>query len=337
MSCSRLSEGRWWSEPSRWLPSGRLSSERVSSGWIRGFRPAAAGRGRAEGPQRTGRYRRVVVVEAVPGRVGVVRPGLAVDPGTQLRAEGSGPVAGRGTGRGGRVGSGVAPHAVPGEDRAHRSSTTRRGGASRRRWRGRQSSVLGCSLVRCRRRSRRSSRPPATRCSRRTSPSSRCRAPVPTRRCRANTSPRRSTCWPRPSTTTRSRSCTGGGVSASCCWRGCGNFAWLTTVIRVDLGLKRRQKRPAKAPKATRAAIGATAALSGLKSPELADVVDRFWVAPVPLPRQPSTLDIGSDLLLRQLPTPASALGGAALVDRLRPLYERFGTVRGTMSTDDPV
>lgn len=92
-----------------------------------------------------------------------------------------------------------------------------------------------------------------------------------------------------------------------------------------------RRKRPAKAPAATPAAIGAAAALSGLKSPDLAEVTDRFWVAPVPLPRQPSTLDIGSDLLLRQLPAPGAALGGAALVERLRPWYERFGTAqRGT-------
>jgi hypothetical protein len=60
-------------------------------------------------------------------------------------------------------------------------------------------------------------------------------------------------------------------------------------------------------------------------------VTDRFWVVPVPLPRQPSTLDIGSDLLLRQLPAPGAVLGGATLVDRLRPWYERFGAAqRGT-------
>jgi uncharacterized Zn finger protein len=99
-----------------------------------------------------------------------------------------------------------------------------------------------------------------------------------------------------------------------------------------------RRKRPATAKgrtaPATATAIGATAALSDLKSPDLAEAIDRFWVEPVPIPRQPSTLDIGSDLLLRQLPTPGSALGGGALVERLRPLYQRFGTAQ-RMSVGD--
>ena len=69
------------------------------------------------------------------------------------------------------------------------------------------------------------------------------------------------------------------------------------------------------------ATIGAAVALAEIASPELAETVDRFWVAPVPLPSRPPTLDIDADLLLRQLPVPGAALGGPELVERLRPLY----------------
>ncbi len=58
--------------------------------------------------------------------------------------------------------------------------------------------------------------------------------------------------------------------------------------------------------------------------PPLEEVIDRFWVSPVPLPHRPSTLDTASDLLLRQLPAPGAALGGSALIERLRPLYAAF-------------
>jgi hypothetical protein len=51
-------------------------------------------------------------------------------------------------------------------------------------------------------------------------------------------------------------------------------------------------------------------------------LLDRYWVAPVPLPAKPSTVDTAPDLLLRQLPRPGAALGGSALIDRLRPCYE---------------
>jgi uncharacterized Zn finger protein len=81
---------------------------------------------------------------------------------------------------------------------------------------------------------------------------------------------------------------------------------------------KARGQRIAAAP----AVIGARMAVAELASPDLAETVERFWVAPVPLPARPPTLDIDVDLLLRQLPTPAAALGGAELVSRLRPLYQ---------------
>jgi uncharacterized Zn finger protein len=74
----------------------------------------------------------------------------------------------------------------------------------------------------------------------------------------------------------------------------------------------------------TTPAAGAAAALSEVPSPPLRDTLDRYWVAPVPLPARPSTLDTDADLLLRQLPEPPVALGGAALRERLRPAYRRF-------------
>ncbi len=86
---------------------------------------------------------------------------------------------------------------------------------------------------------------------------------------------------------------------------------------------KGARKRTPKAEPAPRAApgIGAAAALSEVHSPALADTVDRFWVAPVPLPARPPTLDTNVDLLLRQLAAPDSTLGGAELLARLRTLY----------------
>jgi uncharacterized Zn finger protein len=61
-----------------------------------------------------------------------------------------------------------------------------------------------------------------------------------------------------------------------------------------------------------------------VKVPALDDLIDRFWVMPVPLPSRPPTLDSDPDLLLRQLPTPGAELGGPSLIAKLRPLYETF-------------
>jgi uncharacterized Zn finger protein len=72
--------------------------------------------------------------------------------------------------------------------------------------------------------------------------------------------------------------------------------------------------------------LGTAVALADLHTPPLDEVLDRFWVAPVPLPQRPPTLDVEPDLLLRQLPPPGPGLGGPALADRLRPAYRRFAT-----------
>ncbi len=45
---------------------------------------------------------------------------------------------------------------------------------------------------------------------------------------------------------------------------------------------------------------------------------------PVLLPARPAALDTEPDLLLRQLPPPAQALGGPDLVEQLRPAYQKF-------------
>jgi uncharacterized Zn finger protein len=71
------------------------------------------------------------------------------------------------------------------------------------------------------------------------------------------------------------------------------------------------------------AAAGSSLALAGLTRP--AGPPDRFWLPPAPLPARPATLDVEADLLLRQLPTPGTVLGGSTLVAKLRTAYQRFG------------
>jgi uncharacterized Zn finger protein len=70
--------------------------------------------------------------------------------------------------------------------------------------------------------------------------------------------------------------------------------------------------------------IGALPAIEAVTSPELAETVNRFWVAPVPLPARPPTLTTDVDLILRQLPTPDPAIGGLELAERLHALYATF-------------
>ncbi|MEU4333940.1 SWIM zinc finger family protein [Micromonospora lupini] len=71
--------------------------------------------------------------------------------------------------------------------------------------------------------------------------------------------------------------------------------------------------------------VGAARALAGLAATPLAEAVDRFWAAPVPLADRPPRLATGPDLLLRQLGPPAPAIGGPGLLERLRRAYRAFG------------
>ncbi|MFY1687070.1 SWIM zinc finger family protein [Plantactinospora sp. WMMB782] len=73
------------------------------------------------------------------------------------------------------------------------------------------------------------------------------------------------------------------------------------------------------------AGAGAGLALADLPGEPLAGLLDRFWVAPVPLPDRPPTLATEPELLLRQLGPPGAAIGGPGLTERLRRGYTRFG------------
>jgi uncharacterized Zn finger protein len=69
---------------------------------------------------------------------------------------------------------------------------------------------------------------------------------------------------------------------------------------------------------------GPVAALADLTLPDAAAALDRSWLAPVPLPPRPPTLDAGPDLLLRQLAAPPAGLGGRGLTQALHELYLRL-------------
>ena len=64
---------------------------------------------------------------------------------------------------------------------------------------------------------------------------------------------------------------------------------------------------------------GAHTALAGLEWP--GDRRERFWQPPPPLPVRPPVLSAAQDVVLRQLPEPDRALGGAELVAQLRRVY----------------
>ena len=64
---------------------------------------------------------------------------------------------------------------------------------------------------------------------------------------------------------------------------------------------------------------GARTALAGLDWP--GDRRERFWQPPPPLPARPPVLSAAKDVVLRQLPEPEQALGGAELVAQLRRVY----------------
>ena len=78
----------------------------------------------------------------------------------------------------------------------------------------------------------------------------------------------------------------------------------------------------------TAAAAGTALALSGLTWPgDPSDRLHRFWQPSAPLPARPAIMNVEPDLLLQQLPVPDAALGGQALLDRLRVAYQKFGGV----------
>ncbi|SBT45387.1 SWIM zinc finger family protein [Micromonospora auratinigra] len=82
---------------------------------------------------------------------------------------------------------------------------------------------------------------------------------------------------------------------------------------------------PAGGPTPTGPRAGAGRVLDGLPAVAPDEELDRFWLAPVPLPDRPPTLAAGPDLLLRQLAPPGAAVGGPGLVERLRRAYREFG------------
>ena len=105
-------------------------------------------------------------------------------------------------------------------------------------------------------------------------------------------------------------------------WRGRDKETLLAT-LRSLRTPSRSSRRAAPAPSPAPSA-GSAAALTDLPNPPLESTVDRFWVAPVPLPHRPPTMDTEVDLLLRQLSTPPASIGGADLAARLRQLYQSF-------------
>ena len=75
----------------------------------------------------------------------------------------------------------------------------------------------------------------------------------------------------------------------------------------------------AEQPTVVPPAAGVRTALAGLDWP--GDRNERFWQPPPPLPARPPVHAAAHDVVLRQLPEPESALGGAELVTQLRRAY----------------
>lgn len=111
-------------------------------------------------------------------------------------------------------------------------------------------------------------------------------------------------------------------------WRGRTRQALLDRVrqLRDDTPLPASTAgEPAGAAAHGRDSLGAWAALADVMPPGPGGSADAagFWAAPA-LPALPSHDVLPDDLVLRQLPAPSSVLGGAGLVDHLRPLYARL-------------
>jgi uncharacterized Zn finger protein len=73
--------------------------------------------------------------------------------------------------------------------------------------------------------------------------------------------------------------------------------------------------------------VSAATELADLPAGDVEEMLDRFWVSPVPLPPRPPTLEAPADLLLRQLAGPPATLGGAALATALQDAYRRLARV----------
>ncbi len=89
-----------------------------------------------------------------------------------------------------------------------------------------------------------------------------------------------------------------------------------------------RAGRAVATDEAARVVAGAALALAGLEfgdRDEASSDPAHFWQPPAPLPPRPASLVVDPDLVLRQLATPSTALGGDRLVTVLQETYRQFG------------
>jgi uncharacterized Zn finger protein len=102
-------------------------------------------------------------------------------------------------------------------------------------------------------------------------------------------------------------------------WRGRSRDQLMTALgARSDAAGRAGGADPPAAP------VTAASELADLPATEVEEMLDRFWVSPVPLPPRPPTLEAPTDLLLRQLAGPPATLGGATLATALEDAYRRL-------------
>ena len=107
-------------------------------------------------------------------------------------------------------------------------------------------------------------------------------------------------------------------------WRGRERDALLARLRLLRSGDDTEDPGTAAASSSVVDPIGGTwAAVADLTWP--GDRDERFWQPPPPLPARPPVLSADPDVVLRQLPEPETALGGATLASVLRELYRRDG------------
>jgi uncharacterized Zn finger protein len=112
-------------------------------------------------------------------------------------------------------------------------------------------------------------------------------------------------------------------------WRGRSRPALLDRLRALRAGVPADadpRLQPANQPDISDITASAGTALALVDLPDLPMPTDpdRFWAPPQPAAAPPPTAASEIDLLLRQLPAPAARIGGSALVDRLRTMYERI-------------